>query len=200
MPLPDIALTKDDFDRCRWQDVIARCSNKECLYYYQLFFTEAKDCKQRGDARAEAVFALLAAATSLMPKLDSKDEPFGPMAVMNNFRSAILDDFNDTHLHIFEELVPHVVDPEMRARITDILWIKRRDHRMARHAVESYLESAKVLEDPEHWPPCADRINRAVQLAAVLGRNQEPFSSTMAHVEAVLENTRGRIPCSYPRG
>ena len=74
-------------------------------------------------------------------------------------------------LAILRELITTVSDPEMRARIADILWICKRDTdrdrpiKMARVAVQSYLQSAKTLEDVDEYTSCRDRIRRAAQLA-----------------------------------
>jgi hypothetical protein len=43
------------------------------------------------------------------------------------------------------------------------------------------------LEDPEYWTQCAKRIERAVNLAALLGRRQEHFDKVISHVESVLD-------------
>lgn len=77
-------------------------------------------------------------------------------------------------LAILRELITTVSDPEMRARIADILWICKRDTdrarpiKMARVAVQSYLQSAKTLEDVDEYTSCCDRIRRAAQLAPLI--------------------------------
>src|SRR5262249_15640292 len=125
MLLANIALSKEDFDQCRWQEVIASCDKKECLYYYELFFAKAREAETSGDRKAQEVFILLGAITSLLLNLDSKEEPFRPCAVLyGGSRSASLDDLSDLHLETMKDVVPHVVDAEMRARIADILWVK----------------------------------------------------------------------------
>jgi hypothetical protein len=43
------------------------------------------------------------------------------------------------------------------------------------------------LEDPEYLTQCAKRIERAVNLAALLGRRQEHFDKVISHVESVLD-------------
>jgi hypothetical protein len=69
-------------------------------------------------------------------------------------------------------VAPDIGDAELRARLADVLWVRRRDHRMAVLAVHSYLESARTLEDAGSGFDHVDRLGRARDLAASLGRGQ----------------------------
>jgi hypothetical protein len=194
MLLADIIVTRDDFERCNWQEVIASCEDKECVAYSTRFFAKAREAEGSGDTKAQGVFVLLGAMTSFSLNLDPIEQPFHPKVVLQNYRSAVLADIRDTQLDVLQEVAPQIIDPEMRARIGDILWVRKRDFRMAQLAIEAYLASATCLEDPQSWPPCERRIKRAVQLAASLGRTGEYFSKTLAHVEAVLDKYNAEDP------
>ena len=113
---------------------------------------------------------------------------------MLNYRSAVLADIREAQLDVLREVTPQIIDPEMRARIGDILWLRRRDFRMAQLAIEAYLAAATRLEDPQSCAPCERRIKRAVQLAASLGKTAEYFSKTLAHVEAILDKYNTEDP------
>lgn len=194
MPFPNVAISREDFDRCRWEDVIAQSDERTCQRYSTLFFAKARDAETGEDKKAQGVFAVLGGITSLHLKPEARQEPFGPMFVFSDGRSAILDDFTDNHLDALAEVAPHAADPEIRARIADVLWVRRRDHRMAKLAVGSYLKTASNLEDPEHWTQCEKRIERAVNLAALLGRRKEEFDKVISHVESVLDRYKGEDP------
>lgn len=191
MSLSDISLTKYDFAQSHWEDVISGCEERECQNYSRQFFAKAREAKESGDAKAQQVFTLLGAITSLILKSDCDEEPFAPMAVFQNSRSAILDDISDEYLDVLREVVPEISDAEMRARVADILWTRKRDFRMAQLAVTSYLESAQNLEDPKQWTACFYRVERAINLAACLGKKNHPFASVVAHIEAVLDRYNG---------
>lgn len=105
-------------------------------------------------------------------KLDNPDNPFGPMAVTANGRTAIVDDFTEADLDMMDNLLDDIDDPELRARVADILWTARRDHTAAETAFEAYLESAQTLVDPESWSVSFERTERAFQIASMLG-NQD---------------------------
>ena len=66
---------------------------------------------------------------------------------------------------------------------------------MARLAIDAYLAAATKLEDPEKWPPCATRLQRALQLSASLGRaNLESFDKVVGHIENLLQRLDGNDP------
>jgi hypothetical protein len=195
MLLANISPSKEDFDQCKWQSVVADSEKKECRAYVSLFATKAREAKEKEDVKAQEVFALLYHICSLTLKLDSPSEPFGPMAVFPSWRSAVIDDFDDAHLSTLEAIVTEVEDPELRARIADILWYRRRgDYRMAELAVKSYLEAAEVLESPVGWVSCVDRIERAVQLAVSLGKKNRPFTDAITYIEDLLDKHQGEDP------
>src|SRR5262249_36978202 len=108
MRLANIHLNKEDFDQCGWQEVIASCDKKECLHYYELLFSKAREEEASGNRKSQEVFVLLGSIASLLPNLDSKEEPFRPFAVLySGSRSASLDDLSDSHLETLKEIVPH---------------------------------------------------------------------------------------------
>jgi hypothetical protein len=194
MPFANIPLTKDDLNRSQWQDVIAGCPKKECSSYWHPFMAKADEAGSSGDNVLREAHTLLGAATSMMLKLDSKTDPFAPIMVFRTGRSAILDDISDAHVEVLREWLPDIGDPELRARIADIVWMRKRDYRAAQTAIDAYLESAKTLEHPEHWPATVERTERALQLAVSLGRKSGHFAKIVAHIESVLDKYQGEDP------
>ncbi len=180
-------LTKNDFEQCGWQEIVENSPQRECQVYSSLFGAKAKEAQDADDLKGHQVLALLRDVTSLRFDLDSSEGPFQPMAVLSNRRSAIIDDFENSHLDFLANIVNEITDAELRARVADILWLRKRDFRMGHHAVTAYLESAKLLEHPEHWVPTTERIERALQLGATLGKNGQPFADVITHIENVLD-------------
>jgi hypothetical protein len=84
-----------------------------------------------------------------------------------------------------------ISDAELQARVADVLWTKKRKYQMAQLAVDSYLKSADILEHPEHWTSCVDRIERAIRLAKQINYNVD---TVVAHIESVLDNNNGEDP------
>lgn len=193
MPLFNIELTKENFDECKWEDVIAAAAQKVCDKYTDLLFTKAQEASIAGDATCHEVFLVLAGISSLHLNPDNINEPFGAHIVMRGSRGMTSDDLSEHHYKVLEDVVPGVADSEMRARLADLLWVVKHRFPMAQAAVEAYLESAANLEDPAHWTSCADRIKRAVRLAAKL-KNKSLLDKAIAHTEAVLDRLNGDEP------
>ena len=193
--LPDATPTIDHFERCKWEDVVTSSERKDCKAYLRLFVEKAKEAEEQADTDCQKVFALLFHICSLLLQSSSPNETFGSMAALVGGRSAILDDFNESQLMVLEEIVHDVEDAELRARIADVLWYRRKGgHQMAELAVRSYLESARSLEHPENWSPSWERTERGTRLAASLGKQKKPFVDAVQHMEDVLDKYQGEDP------
>ncbi len=171
-------LTKDDFINSRWQDVVNGSERKECFTYSQAFWKKAQEAKEAGNVREQAVFEILAVVTSAAIQPESTEE----------FFAEVFRNLTDEQLDFLAEIASEISDPELQARVADILWVKRRDYRMAQLAVIAYLQSATELEDIIVWILCFNRIERALRLA---GRKPE---AVVAHIEAVLDRYNGEDP------
>lgn len=164
-------MNRDDFDRSGYEGIVAAAAEPTCELYAVLFARSLAS----GDAideKTTAVLRLLAAVTSLQLREDSEGEPFGAAAFGYASRGWTIDDFTEPHLDLLAQAAPDVDDAELRARLADILWVRRRDFRMAVLAVRSYLESAGALEEAGSSFDHVDRLGRARNLAASLGRSQ----------------------------
>ncbi|MBT9168505.1 MAG: hypothetical protein DDT19_01850 [Syntrophomonadaceae bacterium] len=192
MALKNILLTKADFDALPWRDVITECIEKECEAYYSKFYAKAKEAEEAKNEKVQEIYTLLGAICSFHFKPENKDEPFAPMLVMNTGRSAIVDDISDEHIQVLHELLPHVEDPEMRARIADVIWLRKRDYKAAEVAIEAYLESATTLENPESWVAGFERIHRAFRLSVHLGKRTGYWKKVISHIERILDKYDGK--------
>src|SRR6266508_166677 len=123
MTIPGAELTKAEVDQIAWQEVVAGCSEKECSAYEQAFYEKAREAQTAGNTEAEALFALLGIICSFHLKLDEPDEPFVPALVFQTGRSPSPEDLSDAHLDLLQQLAPEVADPELRARVADVIWV-----------------------------------------------------------------------------
>ena len=170
-----------------WQGIVDSADRTDCKTYSPLFYARSRELAEAGDELGQTVFALLGDCTSPYLNSESKDEPLRPMVVRETSRSAIPSDIRDHHLALFPELARLARDPELRARLADIAWLRCRDHLMAQLAIESYLESASRLDTEELWLDAKDRVERALRLAAQLNRgNPALFIAVINHIESVL--------------
>ncbi|HYX72539.1 MAG TPA: DUF4209 domain-containing protein [Nitrososphaera sp.] len=181
-------LTKEIIEQYGWQEMIAGCEEKERFRYCSLFCAKATEAHEAGDCTAQEVFSLLGKATIVATRSDSKNEPYPEHWLLS---------FTDEQISLFRELVHSVRDAEMRARLADIVWERRHDPDMGRLAIDSYLESAWTLEDPLNWVHCADKIERAIHIARLLGKKSEHFAHVVTHIEEVLERYDGEDPLFF---
>ncbi len=190
----DVPLTKSDFDKVNWQEIIETCPKKDCLAYSQSFGRKRIDASNRSDRKAESVFAFLQAITFMMLSLDDFGEPFTATHVLHNFRSHNLGDLGDRELDLLEQIADDIADDEMIARLSDLIWILKKDYKKAEEAIETYLKSASALEHPREWVECFVRIKRALVIGSQLGRNGQPHKRVIHHIESVLERMKGEDP------
>ncbi|WP_445247745.1 DUF4209 domain-containing protein [Microcoleus sp. OTE_8_concoct_300] len=174
-------LTKDDFNNTCWYDVVNSSERKDCLTYYSAFWEKSQEAQGAGNLREQEVFAILAAVTNAAIKPESTEE----------FFAHIFKNLTDEQLDFLAEIAPEISDPELQARVADILWVRRRDNRMAQLAISAYLQSATTLESPDHCRGCVDRIERALRLARKIRHQDEVV---FAHIEAVLDRYQGEDP------
>lgn len=174
-------LSKDDFTNSRWQDVVNSSERKECLTYSSAFWKQAQEAKEAGNVRKQAIFEILSFVTGAAIKPDLTEE----------FFAKVFQNLAEEHLDFLTEIASDLSDPELQARVADILWVRRRNYRMAQLAVTAYLQSATELEDPEKWTRCFERIERALRLARKI-KYQDTV--VVAHIEAVLDRCNGEDP------
>ncbi|MEC4894665.1 MAG: DUF4209 domain-containing protein [Oscillatoria sp. PMC 1051.18] len=171
-------LAKNDFINSRWYKVVNSSERKECSLYYRGFLKKAQEAQEAGNIREQAVFDILATVTFAEIEPESNE----------NFFAKVFHNFAEEDLNFLAEIVTDISDPELQARVADLLWAKRKDYQMAQLAVTSYLESAKELENPDHWDYCFVRIERALYLALKINHKIE---AVVKYMKTVLERYAG---------
>ena len=79
--------------------------------------------------------------------------------------------------------------------MADVLWLRtKKSHKLAEVAVESYLNSAKTLEDFEQWSQTQRRIERAIQLASMLGKKGKLYPKVLDRIFDLLDRCNGEDP------
>jgi len=200
MEFKEIQLTQTDFISSNWQEFIEQCDSRKCDNYCHVFAQKIEEAQNSGDATQEEIFRLLYAISSFYLDLNNRAEPFGPKLRLfrEGKRSAIPDDIPEIHWDALKEIVGNIRDAEMRARIADLLWLRRCDYKYAELAVSAYLESARILENPEHWTCCADRLERGLQVACELGKRTQSYAIIIKRLEELLLHYRGLENSFFP--
>ena len=192
MNLPNNQFTLDDFQQVDWQEALDNCAKKECFAYSEAFRAKTREAQSSGDERAEKVFRVLAEISGYHFTPSDMHQPFDALRI-EGMRTAIPDDLGSEGAEILQQFAPNIAEPELRARVADVVWVVKRDFKSAVLAVNAYLESATKVQDPDQWPACAKRIERALRLSMLLN-NEELFNKVVRHIETVLEEYQGTDP------
>ena len=174
----DMVLTVEDFTGCGWKEILAGADREGFLEDYHLrqhaFSGAAKQALSEGRQTHGKVLELLADICSMMLSPDSANEPFKPL---KDFRpsgrecSAIPEDLSEADLVFFAEIVETIDDPWLRARLADLVWLRKRKVKFAFEAIDAYQ---LIPLDGKMWKHGArDCWERAIRLARMLGRGAD---------------------------
>lgn len=190
--LRNLELSVQDFENTDWRTVPATCPQRECTAYSYVFFEQAALAEKAGSERDQEVFTLLGAICSMLLRTDL-DTVFKPAFELPPMRSFVLDDFQDAHLEALASVVETIEDAELRARVADVLWEKRRSkyHSLLPLAIEAYLASAEhLLQDNQSWTLATERLERAVRLTSYANRRDE----VLVHLRVLLQKALEQEP------
>lgn len=168
-------------------EAIAESGEQECWDYSKVFSARAREAEEAGETGTAAAWRLLSSLVEVHLQSNDLSKPFIPLLSGPNGRTFIPTDLDNTTAAAVHALAKQTADPELRSRLMDIIWDARRDHLAAREAVQSYLQSAARLMDPEQWPPYVERCERALRLAIQI-RDSDLQQMVLAEIEdRVLE-------------
>jgi hypothetical protein len=176
----EFVLTKEDFISSGWEKVVESLEKKDSLSYSSAFYSKINEIE---DEKHKEIFLILATLMTGWLNLTSPDNPF-----------PNIDRFSDDHLKFFSEIIDEVSDSEVKSRMADVLWLRTKNYKMAQASVESYLKSAQILEDFEQWTHTQKRIERALQLASMLGKKGELYQQVLDRIFDLLDRCNGEDP------
>ncbi len=187
-----MTLKKSDFEKYMVNDVLARREEPyDALSHQDHFVEEAKRYSESGDETGAELFQLFSALSSMYLDLFNQDSPLQPQWQTDIHSAPKPDDFNDEQLNFLADIVDDVSEINMRARIAEVLWLRKRNHKFARLAHKSYLETV-VLENLTHY--MQEHVIRAMQIAKQL--NDQVLSDRAVQVArhvADKELTAGNV-------
>ena len=173
-----MVLTKSDFDKYKVNEVLARRDEKaagglSAFSYWSVCGEERRRLEEAGDDTGNELFGLLTDVSSMgfWDEGSDPEKPFSPLwtGLVPGKRSCLPEDLGESDLSFLAEIVHDVEESIMRARIADILWLRRhglkRGYYFAVLAHDSYLASVGLCNpDFYTW----NRLRRALQIATLL--------------------------------
>jgi Domain of unknown function (DUF4209) len=166
----DLQISINDFIDCGWRDAIEQTTRDGYSAMWQAFSSAARVAIENDSAKHGKSLWLLADACSMMLIPSSQNEPFKPFAVLRDKRSVIADDFHESDITFFKEIVDAVDDNLLKARLADLVWLKGspRDVAFALKAIDAYRS---IPLDVDTWISDGKECwQRALTLAQMLGK------------------------------
>lgn len=161
----DEMIRPNELDRFNWNEMIDTSVEKKCAFYSDLLRKKASQLKEERESGAARAFELLADLAMMRFVPGEKTDPYQPVFRYQGKRSMVPSDLTQNELKFLTDLIPGIDDPELKARISDVVWLGTRNYGCAQTAVESFLRSAENFEKTEQWPFVSQRLERAFRLA-----------------------------------
>jgi hypothetical protein len=180
-------VSADDLRKYEWQERITASGKENWLTSHYQFAAAAREHKDAGDDLGFRVYSLLHTVSSFHPNYEAKGNPYGPLwSGVDGKRSLMAEDLSDKDLEALAGIVHEIRDADFRARVGDVLWECNRDYKMAQIAVDAFLEAADHVKTDDLWPPYAERLERAAQLAARLGFGKPLHRKVLSAIEQAI--------------
>jgi hypothetical protein len=179
--------TKADFDRVNVHRMLAGVE-QTCFAFSGALDAKARELTATGDVAGSAVLSLLADICSYGMRADDLREPFGPQWTFGDRRTAAIEDLNDEQIALLGDVYESITIAELRARVADVLFVRRRHHKYARVALDAYLESAGRLMSPDDWVDGSHRYQRALAISGAVKPEQ---NRVVEHLTQEAESRRG---------
>ncbi len=161
----DKMVRPDELDLFDWNGMINTSLEKKCVFYSDLLRNKASQLIEEGESGAARALELLADLAMMRFVPGEKMDPYQPVVRYQGKRSMVPSDLTQNELKFLMDLIPRIDDPELKARIADVVWLGTRNYGCAQTAVESFLCSAENLEKTEQWSFVSQRLERAFHLA-----------------------------------
>ena len=189
MILPDTA-DPEALAGSSYEDALDRAETPVCAHYSVELLKEAQQKSAAGEGGQASVLALLRAACLLRIDTSPGTPALVPLTPSTaSYATPSLDSFTDDHLAFFEAIRGGVGDPELRARLGDIVWERKHGdapYKAALDASAHYVESAERLAEQGHWGHVTERLDRAVRLASSLN-NEGAKRAALDVVRRILD-------------
>lgn len=162
-------LTFDDFAHCGWEAVLSDMPKEDYTSIW-LALRDASEQAMSEERQAHGkVLRLLGDACSMRLSPSSRNEPFRPLFELNDGScSTTLGDFTESEISFFSRIVCAIDNPRLRARLADLVWVRKREIEFALAAIDAY----RLLPlNEETWTSENDACwRRAMDLAITLGQ------------------------------
>ncbi|MCC9177672.1 DUF4209 domain-containing protein [Arthrobacter sp. zg-Y750] len=163
-----LALNAEAFDWSALDDALIDCATAD--YYEMHKALRSTDVDEDMAEHDKRIFHLLSEICFLHFAAASRNMPYTPAIQLGDRRSFSLDDLTPQSLAFLVSAAPRIVRPDLRGRVWDILWLKRRDLgiRTALAAIEAYSAVNLPASQTVRSHSIVDCWDRALSLARTI--------------------------------
>ncbi len=122
----EIAITPQNFSECGWRSIIENVESVNNLSLWRAYSRAARQAQESHHSAHSKILWLLADLCSMVLTPSSVNQPFTYATALNGSRSAIPDDFSDTDVDFFVNIINDVDHVWLKTRIADFIWSKQR--------------------------------------------------------------------------
>ncbi|HDC1926895.1 TPA: DUF4209 domain-containing protein [Salmonella enterica] len=143
-----MTFTSDLFLASRWQE--AASSTTHGYHSLKCNFQELAEAYHREASELLSnMMNFFASLCSMALTPESPNEPYRPFITSSNSRSMIPDDLTGEDLIFIESILGHIDFPLLKARLADLLWLRKRPRSVehARIVISSYLALPVTSEE-----------------------------------------------------
>ena len=180
-----------------WETAALEAELPICHDMADCLLKKVSELHAANDEFGERVYRFIGQLAFMHLDVGNDDAPFRAAVVMGTKRSATLDDYDDEELALVHDLAVTTRISALRARFSDILWVRHKDHAAAAQAATDYLETFKKVDHLEKWVCDIDSLERGMALARVLGPKKPLFTEYIAFVEERLKSLESDCEDAY---
>ena len=159
----------DAFRDCGWEAVLDGVSDRGYASNSLALHEAATKAYDEDNQACGKVLRLLAEACSMMLCPEKHNDPFEPMFVAGGTRSITSEDFTESEIRFFHEIIESVDKPFLRGRLADLVWVRNKSFgvKNALEAIDSYTQ---LPLDVDMWFSDGERCwQRAIDLSHMIG-------------------------------
>lgn len=171
-----------------WQDVARQAEHPSYTHISTKFSQKAAELEKAGDSTGASVYHFLNHIVFIHLDPDNKDQPLRPAWMSPTGRSAAIEDFDEQARDMIEKLIQSTEMPLLRARFADMLWLLRKDYKMAEIAATDYLAAFMQVDDGDNWAYEFACMKRGMALARMLGAKKKLFLDYVSFIETRLSS------------
>ena len=193
----NLELLLDAFEHFDLDSTLSDASNLDYSSISHTLFQASEKAEDNASEPLSKMLRLLAQACWMRLSPQDRNAPFSPTFIGDGKRSMIPDDFDDSEIGFFAEIVESIDNSFVKARIADLVWNSRQHRRIdfAIAAIDSYtqipLNADSWFHDGELCWRRAIALNRTIQKADRLDHIESSL------IEALMSATGQREYYGY---